>query len=138
MNAYPLELRTRIVDAVDRGVGSAQQVARLFKVAPNTVYHLLRLRAQTGAVLPRPNPGGQRPAIGPERYDEVRRLLAEQPDLTLEQLRDRLGVNCSLAAVCRALQKLGLTRKKKRSTRPSSSAPTSRRPGRSGPSGKPR
>ena len=40
--------------------------------------------------------------------------LAEQPDLTLEQIRDRMGVDCSLAAICRTLKKLNLTRKKKR------------------------
>lgn len=113
MNAYPLDLRERMVDAVDRGVGSALQVARLFRVAVNTVYNLLRLRTETGSLEPRPNPGGRPPALPPPRYDELRQLLAEQPDLTLAQLRDRLGVDCSLAALCRTLKKLGFTRKKK-------------------------
>jgi len=137
MNAYPVQLRQRIVEAVDRGVGSVPQVARLFRVAVNSVYNLLDLRDQTGTLQPRPNPGGQRPAIPPERHDEVRRLLAEQPDLTLAQIRDRLGLACSEAAVCRTLKKLGLTRKKKRCTRPSSSGPTCGRRGRSGSSGRP-
>src|SRR3954452_2563549 len=137
MNAYPMELRERILDAVDRGVGSGPPVARLFRVAVNSVYNLLRLREQTGTVRPRPNPGGHRPAIPPERYDDVRQLLAEQPDLTLAQIRDRLGLDCSEAAVCRTLKKLGLTRKKKRCTRPSSSGPTCGRRGRSGSSGRP-
>ena len=136
MNAYPLELRQRIVDAVDRGVGSVPQVARLFRVAVNSVYNLLRLRAETGSLRPRPNPGGQRPAIPPERYDELRRLVAEQPDLTLAQIRDRLGLDCSEAAVCRTLKKLELTRKKNRCTRPSSNGPTCRRSASSGSSGR--
>jgi transposase len=136
MNAYPLELRVRIVEAVDQGVGSAVQVARLFRVAVNSVYNLLRLRDRTGALQPRPNPGGRAPAIPPERYDELRQLLAQAPDLTLEQIRDRLGVACSLAAVCRTLKKLNLTRKKKPSGQPSSSGPTCRPRGRSGPSGR--
>jgi transposase len=136
MNAYPIELRERIVDAIDRGVGSALEVARLFRVAVNSVYNLLRLRAETGSLQPRPNPGGQRPAIPPERYDELRRLVAEQPDLTLAQIRDRLGLDCSEAAVCRTLKKLELTRKKKRCTRPSSNGPTCRRSASSGSSGR--
>ena len=45
------------------------------------------------------------------RGDHVGRL-AEHPDLTLEQIRDRLHLECSLAAICRTLQKLNLTRKK--------------------------
>src|SRR5215468_8385985 len=101
MNAMPLALRERIFEARAGGNASAAQVAGRFRVAVNTVYNLLRLREETGALRPRPNPGGHKPAIGPERYDEVRQLLAAQPDLTLEQLRDRLGVDCSPAAVCR-------------------------------------
>jgi len=112
MKAYPLELRTRIVAAVDRGLGSLPTVATLFGVSTNCVANYLLLRTTTGSLQPRPNPGGRAPAIGPERYDEVRQLLAAQPDLTLELLRDRLGVACSLAAVCRTLKKLNLTRKK--------------------------
>jgi transposase len=136
MNAYPLELRRRILDALDRGVGSAPQLARLFCVAVNSVYNLRRLRSETGSLAPRPNPGGHPSAIPPERHDEVRRLVAEQPDLTLAQLRDRLGIDCSEAAVCRTLKKLGLTRKKKRCTPRNNNGPTCRPPARSGSSGR--
>src|SRR2546423_9567126 len=113
MTASPLDLRQHFVAAVARGAGPAPQAPRLFRVAVNSVYNLLRLRDETGSLRPRPNPGGQRPAIPPERHDEVCQLLAEQPDLTLEQLRDRLHLDCSLAAICRTLQKLKLTRTKK-------------------------
>jgi transposase len=113
MNAYPIELRTRIVAAVDNGAGSLPTVAALFGVSTNCVANYLLLRTATGSLQPRPNPGGRAPAIGPERYDEVRQLLAAHPDLTLEQVRAALGLSCSLAAVCRTLKKLKLTRKKK-------------------------
>jgi len=136
MRAYPVELRSRIVDAIDRGVGSRSQVAALFGVWVNCVGNYLRQRDRTGTLAPRPDGGGRAPALGPDRYDEVRQLLAAQPDLTLDQLRDRMGLGCSLAAVSRTLKKLGLTRKKKRSWRPSSKGPTCRRSARSGPRGR--
>jgi len=113
MKAYPVELRSRIVAAVDRGVGSLPTVAALFHVSINCVANYLRLREDTGSLEPRPNPGGRAPAIPEQRYDELRQLLAAHPDLTLEQIRDRLHLDCSLAAICRTLQKLNLTRKKK-------------------------
>ena len=113
MKAYPVELRARIVDAVDRGVGSLPTVAALFQVSINCVANYLALRAETGSLRPRPNPGGRRPAIPESRYEELRLLIAGQPDLTLEQIRVRLQLNCSLATLCRTIQKLGLTRKKK-------------------------
>src|SRR4051812_12095851 len=59
-------------------------------------------RTKPARGAPRPDGGGRPPAVGPERYDELRRLLAEQPDLTLDQLRQRLGLGCSLAAISRA------------------------------------
>jgi transposase len=137
MKAYPVELRRRIVAAVDRGVGSLPTVAALFQVSINCVAGYLQLRDDTGSLQPRPFSGGRPPAITPERYDELRQLLAQQPDLTLEQLRERLHLDCSLAAICRTLKKLGLTRKKKPCTPPNSNAPTSRPHGRSGSSGRP-
>ena len=136
MKAYPVELRSRIVAAVDRGVGSLPAVAALFGVSINCIANYLRLRDDTGSLAPRPNPGGRPPAIGADRYDELRQLLAAQPDLTLEQLRERMGLDCSLAAICRTLKKLNLTRKKKRCTRPSSSGPTCRPRARRGSSGR--
>jgi transposase len=136
MKAYPVELRSRIVAAVDRGAGSLPAVAGRFAVSINCVANYLRLREQTGSLEPRPNPGGRPPAIPEDRYDELRQLLAAQPDLTLEQIRARLHLDCSLAAICRTLKKLNLTRKKKRCTPPSSSGPTCRPRGRSGSSGR--
>jgi len=109
-----VELRTRIVAAVDRGVGSVPQVAARFGVSVTCVSNYLRLRERTGSLAPLPDAGGRPPAVGPDRHDELRRLIAAQPDLTLDQVRDRLGLRCSLAAISRALTKLGLTRKKTR------------------------
>jgi transposase len=129
MKAYPLELRQRIVAAVDRGVGSLPTVAALFGVSLNCVANYLRLRTDTDSLQPRPNPGGRPPAIPPDRYDELRRLLTEQPHLTLAQLRDALRVECSLAAVCRTLHKVGLTRQQKSARR---RAAPPRRPGAAG------
>jgi transposase len=40
-------------------------------------------------------------------------LLRDQPDATLAELRDRLGIPCSLMAIDRALRRAGITRKKK-------------------------
>src|SRR5262245_614050 len=124
MKPYPVELRARIVDAVDRGVGALPTIAALLSVSIACVANYLELRQETGSPQPRRTPGGRRPALPAERYPEVRQLLPEQPDLTLEQIRDRLRLSCSLAAVCRTLTKLGLTRKKKSCTPPNNSAPT--------------
>ncbi|WP_020465597.1 hypothetical protein [Singulisphaera acidiphila] len=40
-------------------------------------------------------------------------MIRQQPDATLEELRQRLGASCSVMTLSRALRKLGLPRKKK-------------------------
>ena len=40
-------------------------------------------------------------------------MIRQQPDATLEELRQRLGASCSTMTLSRALRKLGLPRKKK-------------------------
>jgi len=50
--------------------------------------------------------------------------VAAQPDATLEELRNRSGVAASIMAVQRALARLGLRYKKRRSGRPNKTDPT--------------
>ena len=60
MKAYSVDLRTRIVEAVDRQVGSQGEVAALFEVSRTLVKKLLRQRRETGSVGPKPHGGGHR------------------------------------------------------------------------------
>ena len=63
----------------------------------------------------------------------MRALLEKKPDLTLQELRAATGLACSLPAIHYALEKMGLTYKKRRSEPASKTAPTSRgRAGRGG------
>jgi transposase len=73
----------------------------------------LRLHRNTGSLAPRPHGGGNPAALGPEDLERLRELVRQQPDATLEELRQRLGAPCSAMTVSRALRKLGLPRKKK-------------------------
>ena len=45
--------------------------------------------------------------------DQIEKALKEQPDLTLSELRQSLGTTLARATLCRALQRLKLTFKKK-------------------------
>jgi transposase len=45
----------------------------------------------------------------------MRKALSKKPDLTLEELRQAVALECSLPAVHYALAKMGLTYKKRRS-----------------------
>jgi transposase len=113
MTPYSHDLRERILETVQRGEGSLRQIARRFLVSLSFVIRLLQLYRRTGSIQPRPHRGGNPAKLGPEDWERLRELVRQQPDATLEELRQRLGVACSTMAISRALRKLGLPRKKK-------------------------
>ena len=90
-----------------------RQIASRFLVSVPFITRLLHRYRDTGSPGPKPHGGGHPPALGPQDMQRLRELVEKQPDATLEELRTRLGIPCSHMAICRALQKLGLPRKKK-------------------------
>jgi transposase len=113
MRPYSLDLRERILAALDAHDGSIRWVARIFRVSTSFVVRLLRRRRATGTIDPEPHRGGPPPALGPDDLKRLADLVREQPDATLEQLKQRGGFRCSLKTLWYALDRLGLTRKKK-------------------------
>jgi transposase len=126
--AYSQDLRDKVLAACDRGM-QTKEVAESFGVSRSWVRRVKQRRRELGETTPR-RMGGP----GPVKVDRARlaELVAEQPDATLAELRDRLGCGCSESAVCVNLKKMGLSLKKRRSTRPSRIARTSPRGGTSG------
>jgi transposase len=125
MNAYSLDLRERVVQAVDRGDETQQQIAERFGVGTTFIKELLRRRRETGALLPKPHGGGMPAKYSGAALERLERELAKQPDATLEELRDRTRVKASIMAVWRTLDRLGARRKKSQSGRRSKIDPTS-------------
>src|SRR5439155_522350 len=113
MTPYSQDLRQRVLDTVLRGKGSLRQIARRFLVSVSFVTRLLRTHRDTGALAPKPHGGGNPAVLSPQDLERLRALIRQQPDATLEECRQRLGVSCSTMTISRALGRLGLPRKKK-------------------------
>jgi len=113
MTPLSQDLRQRILDTVQRREGSLRQIARRFLVSVSFVTRLLRTYRNTGSLEPKPHGGGNPPVLTPEDLERLRELIRQQPDATLEECRQRLGTSCSTMTISRALDKLGLPRKKK-------------------------
>jgi transposase len=113
MTPYSQDLRQRILETVERGEGSLRQIARRFLVSLSFVTRLLQLHRSTGSLQPRPHGGGNPAKLGPQDLERLRELVRQQPDATLEELRQSLGVSCSTMTIARALRTLRLPRKKK-------------------------
>ncbi|SIO19004.1 Transposase [Singulisphaera sp. GP187] len=107
------DLRQRVLETIQRGDGSVRQIANRFLVSLSFVTRLLQLHRTTGSVEPRPHGGGNPAVLGSEDLERLRELIRHQPDATLEECRQRLGLSYSLMTISHALSKLGLPRKKK-------------------------
>jgi len=127
-----LDLRERIVAAYDAEEGTREEVARRFKVSEGMVKKMLAQRTKTGDLRPRHRFSGRKARLLPAQGERLKMLIARQPDLTLAELKTRLALDCTVAAVHWAVTKLGLTYKKRRSMRRSKTGPTSRGPGGNG------
>lgn len=118
---YPQELRDRVLAAYDRRM-KTKQIADVFAVSPAWARRIKQRRRETGETTPRPMGGVTVVKID---MDRLRELVEAQPDATIRELHERLGIDCSESAVGMALKRLGLSFKKRRCTRRSTTAPTS-------------
>jgi transposase len=127
MKPYSLDLRQRVVAAVEEGDGTIADVAAKFRVGKTFVKKMLRLWREKGALAPQPHGGGAA-ALTPPQLRALRQQVATEPDATLAELRHCLSeaeaVEVSEATGCRALQRRNLPRKK-RGSRAASAARTS-------------
>src|SRR6266850_4393959 len=121
MARYSIDLRQKILHACERRLGSQQAIANIFGVSLSFIEKLLRRHRMTGPIAPKPHAGGQRPRLDATAQAQVRRLVHDQPDATLEELCTRavetIGIRVSRQTMCRVVRRLGLPRKKNLSTR---------------------
>jgi len=121
MKPYSLDLREKVLRAYDEHRGSQRTLAALFGVSRAFVETLVQRRRTTGLMAPKPHAGGRKPSDDQAALAVVRQVLHEQADATLVELCARLGHQrglwMSVSTMSRLLRRLGLPRKKRRSTR---------------------
>lgn len=121
MKAYPVELRERVTEAVDGGA-SWKATAERFRVSVAFVGKLLKQRRETGSIEPRRGWTGSKPALDVRAIERLRKAVTDRPDATLDELRRKARLSCSLPTVFRYLRRLGVSRKKSRSRRANATA----------------
>ena len=125
MRTLSLDLRERIVTSYDRKEGTRLEIATRYRISLGMVKKLLHQRRDTGDLRPRHYRSGRKPKVLARHEQQMRTLLASQPDLTLKELRHSIGLSCTLPAIHYALQRMGLTYKKRHSMPVSKTAQTS-------------
>lgn len=102
--------RAEILALYDKGLTTLAVSTQLL-ISPAWARRVKQERAERGKTrnaITRNRPPKWAPLI-----PQIKQALAEQPDLTLVELQAKLGTSLHTGTLCRALQKLKLTFKKK-------------------------
>jgi transposase len=114
MNAYSEDLREKIVEALERGMGKSQ-AARTFSVSLSSVKRYAKLAQKGRSLAPKKRPGSK-PKLDERSRKLLQADLEEHPFLTLQQrceyLRAVASVEVSRSTVCRDIKRMNSTRKK--------------------------
>jgi len=115
MNPITLEDRERIIADFDAGV-SYDKLRERYGVSVSTIRSLLKLRAETGSLMPRPHGGGQRPKLDSEQQAVLAQLREQWPEagqaVLAQKLEEACGVRVDPSSICRYLKLLGFVRQR--------------------------
>ena len=117
MESYPVEYRQRVIALTAAGMKSGK-IASMLGVTASWVRWVKRLH-RSGQPLEPKSRANQRRSLAQREGERLRARVAEHPGTTLEDLKRELGLDASITCIWNALQELGLSLKKKRSTPPS-------------------
>ena len=121
------DLRDRVVAAIEDGMLCRAAAAR-FGVSAASAIRWRQLVVQHGTPAAKPQGGDRRSAPIEDHAALIHAAIKQQSDITLDELRLMLvghGVSTSIATLWRFFARYGITRKKRRATRPSRTARTS-------------
>lgn len=125
-NPHPEKIRVAVVRAVEQKGMTYAETAEMLGIGVASVNRILRRHRETGSVAPKPKSGGRLSPIAGDVADELEALVRARPDATVQEMLDELvastGVDTSLSAMKRALHRLGFSRKKRSSSRPSATS----------------
>jgi transposase len=114
MSGYSVDLRRRIVSAVESGVSKAQ-AARTFSVSLSSVKRYVEKAHRGESLTPKKRPGSA-PKLDEKAMKLLEQDLEERPFATLKERCDYVevmtGLSVSRSTMCRAIARIGPTRKR--------------------------
>jgi transposase len=110
MRAYSMDLRIRVLEACDSGMGTTE-VAETYSVSKAWVKILKKRRRETGEIGPRKQKYGPTPILQGHE-DELKKVIEEKPDRTIKEITAALSVKVSHQTVHRVVSRLGYRFKK--------------------------
>lgn len=112
MKPLSLDLKERILAAIQEGKESMPKIAVRFAVSHKMVQKIKYQWRDTGTLQPQTQKVGRKRILTDKHGERIRHLISENPSVTLEQIRSKLKVNCCLTTIWLELQRQRQTFKK--------------------------
>jgi len=107
------DLRERIVVKHQKGMKPVQIQSELEIKSLSTVCGIIKRYTETGSIEPRPLNNGRPAKMTPQNKEDLKAAVLLQPDITLEEVKERLNLPVCISRICRILNReLDLPRKK--------------------------
>jgi transposase len=115
MQAYSMDLRVRVARARDDGM-TTRETAETFGCSESWVRRLMQNQRERGTLEPVERAVPDRRKFQDADQTKLREFIAGRPDATLAEIAAWFGHKASESSVSRTLKRMGLPRKKSRST----------------------
>ena len=122
-NPLPQSVRENIIYHHKNGATN-EEIVKWLRVSKSSVKRIIRYHREGKSIEPKTYKRGRKPAFCDAKMNKILEKIAEQPDITLDELVENFKLNISISALCRKLLKKKLSFKKRRSFQKSSSART--------------
>ena len=85
------ETRKLLIEAWNK-THNAKEIAECFSVNTSTVYRLEKQMRETGSVKTMTSQRGRKHALTPEDIQNIDRVVQQEPDITIDEIIDKLGL----------------------------------------------
>ncbi len=115
--AYSVDFRKKILESYLQNEGTNQEIAERFKISISTVKRIGQRYRETGKIELYLGNIGHYSKVDNDAKEVLINIIEEKPDLTLEEIRQKLQERCQILVTAQAihyiLKNLKITYKKK-------------------------
>ena len=105
-----MEKRELIVSNAKRGM-SVPEISKVFQVGKSTIWKLLKREKESGSIEPRYQ--GKKSSMTEAQHQAMLDLVEQEPDVTLEEIRERLDLPIHKSQISNLLHQAGYHFKKR-------------------------
>ncbi|MDR1992278.1 MAG: hypothetical protein LBQ98_02085 [Nitrososphaerota archaeon] len=106
------EKRQMIIEAKKRGEPEKTILTKIKGISRSSITKIYKQYQKTGNHKPKPYPGSKS-KLTPKQDQQIKEQIKQTPDITINELIDKLNLNITQSGLSKHLKQMGLTFKKR-------------------------